>query len=90
MTATRTDLGNDHYYLTISDRVGNRIGMIENHPDKRDPTQRCEGFVCWSPAHARPGKLWKVVSEEPLTLEPSIKCATCGSHGFVREGRWVE
>lgn len=90
MTATTVDLGMDHYYTPISERDGVRIGIIENHPDKRDPTKRCEGFVCWSAAHARPGKLWEVVTETPLTLKPSIKCDTCGSHGFIREGRWVE
>jgi hypothetical protein len=37
-----------------------------------------------------PGRaVWQVESWEPLTLSPSILCS-CGKHGFIREGRWVE
>lgn len=25
----------------------------------------------------------------PVTVEPSILCPDCGTHGFVRNGRWV-
>jgi hypothetical protein len=32
---------------------------------------------------------WKLCSEEPLTVEPSILCLGCQHHGFVRDGRWV-
>lgn len=28
------------------------------------------------------------VSEDPLTIDPSILCPDCGTHGFVRAGRW--
>jgi hypothetical protein len=31
-----------------------------------------------------------IVSEDPLTITPSILCADCGTHGFVRDGRWVQ
>lgn len=31
---------------------------------------------------------WEVVSEEPLTLNPSVACRTCSHHGFIRGGRW--
>jgi hypothetical protein len=31
--------------------------------------------------------LWKVVSEDPLTLEPSIQTPCC--HGYIRDGEWV-
>ena len=33
---------------------------------------------------------WTVVSEDPLTLEPSIDCGECGCHGHIREGVWVD
>jgi hypothetical protein len=32
---------------------------------------------------------WQVLSHVPLTLCPSVVCARCGAHGFIREGRWV-
>lgn len=32
--------------------------------------------------------MWKVLSWDPLTLDPSIACS-CGDHGYIREGKWV-
>lgn len=31
---------------------------------------------------------WLIEQEEPLTLSPSLRCAECNEHGFVRNGRW--
>ena len=31
----------------------------------------------------------RITSREPLTIEPSIHCPDCGTHGFIRNGRWV-
>lgn len=31
----------------------------------------------------------KIVREDPLTVEGSLLCRSCGTHGFVRDGRWV-
>jgi hypothetical protein len=31
----------------------------------------------------------RVVQREPLTIEPSILCSDCQTHGFIRDGRWV-
>lgn len=33
--------------------------------------------------------IWRVDAWEPLTLSPSLRCALCGDHGFIRGGRWV-
>lgn len=32
---------------------------------------------------------WHVVQQEPLTVQPSILCTGCGTHGFITEGVWV-
>lgn len=32
---------------------------------------------------------WQVHTESPLTLSPSLRCTTCGLHGWVRGGRWI-
>ena len=34
-------------------------------------------------------RAWQLVSEDPLTLSPSVLCLGCKLHGFIREGRWV-
>ena len=32
---------------------------------------------------------WKLESETPLTLTPSLLCPVCHHHGYIREGKWV-
>jgi hypothetical protein len=33
----------------------------------------------------------RIVQHAPdLTIEPSILCPDCGTHGFIRNGRWIE
>ncbi len=31
----------------------------------------------------------QILSTDPLHIEPSILCTSCGIHGWVRDGRWV-
>ena len=31
-----------------------------------------------------------IENEEPLTISPSILCSDCDTHGYIRQGRWVE
>jgi len=45
------------------------------------------GIIC-APALRLDGG-HRVVTEDPLTIDPSILCPDCGAHGFVRDGRWV-
>lgn len=33
--------------------------------------------------------VWDVRSWDPLHIEPSLACTNCPSHGFIRDGRWV-
>ena len=30
-----------------------------------------------------------LLSEEPLTITPSLVCPECGDHGWIRDGAWV-
>lgn len=32
---------------------------------------------------------WNLISENPLTLSPSLLCRACGHHGFIQNGKWV-
>lgn len=32
---------------------------------------------------------WTVDQADPLSLSPSLLCTRCGTHGFIRSGRWV-
>lgn len=31
----------------------------------------------------------RIVVDDPLTIQPSILCSDCGTHGFVTDGQWV-
>lgn len=31
----------------------------------------------------------RIVSQDPLTIEPSILCPDCGLHGWIRDGQWT-
>lgn len=32
---------------------------------------------------------WTLEAVEPLTISPSLLCTRCGTHGFIRAGKWV-
>lgn len=32
---------------------------------------------------------WTLVQADPLTVEPSILCHACGTHGWFRDGKWI-
>lgn len=66
------------------------VGYIEYHPTADGGV--CRGSVALDiPDQPMAGKArWKVVQQDPLTLEPSIHCRLCGNHGWIREGRWVK
>ncbi len=64
--------------------AGAVIGFIVSHPEPSGGG-RCGGSVFIEPFDQHP--TWRVVSEEPITLEPSLLCH-CGFHGWVREGKW--
>lgn len=49
-----------------------------------DGTLRRSAPETFGPQHAA----HTMVSEDPLTLTPSIICHQCGLHGWIRDGRW--
>lgn len=68
------------------------VGIIEWHAKPNG--ESCGGMV---PFVLAPGEndrpVWRVESLDPLHIEPSVLCSPakggCGSHGFIRGGRWV-
>lgn len=70
-------------------RDGVFIGVLWSHPAASSHTGRCGGgMVAFRGREADSGYAWELVSEEPLTLEPSLLCRACGTHGYIRGGRW--
>lgn len=79
------DIGDGHFILKVVDADGVWIGIDEIH--KNAAGDWCGGWVPFSHANSRQ-PAWNVDSAEPLTLSPSLLC-DCGSHGFIRAGRWI-
>jgi hypothetical protein len=83
------DLGHD-VRIMFTTRAGSevRTGLVESHPGPNG--EECCGSVTFDVPEAEgiSGPRWRLVSLEPLHIEPSILCRTCGHHGFIRNGRW--
>lgn len=44
----------------------------------------------WAPVESQWPVHWDLVSEHPLTIAPSLLCRSCGDHGFVQNGEWIQ
>jgi hypothetical protein len=62
-------------------------GAIFEHPTSTTESGRCSGAI-WFEGQGHGHPEWRIESENPLTLSPSLLCH-CGYHGFIREGKWV-
>lgn len=83
-----TDLGNGVQFSKYIDNDDQWIGILEWH--KCHSEEITAGSVLFDNAPEKfRGPRWTLVQEEPLTINPSILCRTCGLHGFIQNGRWV-
>lgn len=78
-----TDSSDEH---SSAERPPNPIGIIEYH--RKPDGDWCGGYAYFT-GHGPPDKTWTVNSWDPLDLSPSLACPTCGSHGYIRQGKWV-
>lgn len=88
----RIDMGDDHVLVFAEYEGQSRVGCNIEH--KKPDGTPCSGWLAfegrtWAAAFS-PDSIatWKVLSEDPLTLSPSVLCRVCGDHGFVHNGRW--
>lgn len=93
MTAEWVDLGHGVSISPTVDRHGEHVGYIRRHP-RGDGEGRCFSAVAIDTtasrlAHGPQMAYHALVSREPLTLSPSLKCRACGNHGHITAGRWV-
>jgi hypothetical protein len=82
------DLGSDVRALLFTyppSQSGRPRGFVLDHPTPDG--SRCGGTVVWDRDGMGDGPTWRLVTLDPLEVEPSIRCH-CGYHGHVREGRW--
>lgn len=87
------DLGDNHRMVFVDYKGEKRVGGHVHH--KRPDGSECTGFIpfagrAWANNFSELILTWEMVTDEPVTLSPSILCRVCGDHGFVREGKWVK
>lgn len=85
------DWPNDGSFFAQSEIRGDLVGIIEQHW-KPGTEELCGGMVYFKQIEGRP--CWVVNSLDPLDISPSVLCSPdkggCGSHGWIRQGRWEE
>jgi hypothetical protein len=89
------DLGDDHTIEFTSYKGDDRAGAIVTH--KTPAGNLCESSISfrWHSWVAEfksgiPDQSWELVSDNPVTLSPSLACRACGDHGFITGGKWVK
>lgn len=85
------DLGGGTVAVWSYNSAGEVVGLIERH----DCNGRHSGGAVMLALGYGPTQTWTVEAGEAgvwegLTLVPSILCRTCGHHGWIRDGRWVD
>lgn len=73
-----------YHATSVSDTA--RSGALFIHRNKQKPGEWCIGGFQWA---GTTGPNWTLVSMEPLHVEPSILCHSCGDHGFIWDGKWM-
>ncbi|MDP3403600.1 MAG: hypothetical protein Q8S03_02850, partial [Brevundimonas sp.] len=90
------DLGHSHECSLARDENGTLVGVWLRHECAKKPSHGREtdvstGFGAFIPFAGGMGyrNPWTLVSEDPLTITPSVHFVDCGEHGFITAGRWV-
>lgn len=81
----------DRCGITYRHRRGDGNGADPQLFAALPPGEWCAGSITFDlpPLNATARAVWQVHSLDPLHVEPSLLCRSCGHHGFIREGRWV-
>lgn len=80
----------NHRYRGVPDIE--RAGAIIEH--RRPDGELCTSSIMFDLPEVRAifgdqRPYWQVVSMQPLHIEPSLLCGTCGDHGWIRGDAWV-
>jgi hypothetical protein len=86
-----TDLGHGVSWSPLVDRDGDLVALLERHdcaPESRGvgslPLRTEAGMRAFPD-----GPHWTLETQEPITITPSVRCRTCGKHGWIKGGEWV-
>lgn len=83
-------IGTDEYADWELERgTGRKVGLHTWHWVE-SAGHWCGGWLGFTNVEgAFPGSVHQLVSEDPLTVMPSLLCPRCQHHGWIRDGRWV-
>lgn len=80
--------------IVIPNTDGTGFRILEWQPGVMGFEHRCDrgerGVIICAPLLQLNKGGHVIVQADPLTISPSILCGDCGTHGFVRDGRWVQ
>jgi len=68
-------------------KEGDVLGVLLTHPCSKRGGEVVQDFIpvnYLGSAHD-----WKLESRDPITISPSVSYTCCGTHGFLRDGKWV-
>jgi hypothetical protein len=84
------DLGNGVWFSRTVNSAGDHVGVIEWHYCQ-DKENLAGGILLFDiPENASEDRpKWTLVTDDPLTMHPSVLCRTCGLHGWITNGQWV-
>ena len=83
----KMNIGHGHFFEAVLGSDEQLVGWMHTHPDARSS----EGMLCQSFCAVRPlngAPIHQIICVDPLTLQPSLLCRTCGAHGNVTNGQW--
>jgi hypothetical protein len=94
-------LTDDERLLNYDEDGNTLVGIIHRHPRPGGPVDDevngyCGGaiqFVRGTSEREKQRPIWQVISLDPLHIEPSLLCVPgkgCGSHGWIRDGKWIQ
>lgn len=88
------ELGHDVWWTKVCDVDGSWVGILEWHECEAAQNSSDAGLSAGgvnfenAPASIQ-GARWRLLKAESLTIVPSVRCQTCGLHGFITDGKWV-
>lgn len=79
-------IGRGHTLRPVMNDQDQLVGWIHEHPHAANQNERCSSFLAVRGGYGF--DVHRVQTVDPLTLDPCLRCRSCGTHGHVTNGRW--
>lgn len=85
MPSPECRVGSAGYMVTVDYHPVDTFGGLDLH---LAGGSICGGYVSWRHVGAMKASGHQLITVDPLHIEASLACRSCGSHGFIRNGMW--